>query len=98
MNNTREIPYEELRVATFNNSNMYTNTQRNELTNIINIRLEIIEIYVSKGTYNSCNIVLNLNFFSYNGLQYTYTKIRFGSGSFFHQFGNIIFKTSKYDR
>jgi hypothetical protein len=44
---------------------MYTNIQRNELTNIINIWLQIngIEIYVSKGTYNSCNIVLNQNFF-----------------------------------
>jgi len=32
--NRREIPYEELKVASFNISNMYTNIQRNKLTNI----------------------------------------------------------------
>ena len=40
---------------------MYTNIQRNELTDITNMWLEInqTEIYVSKGTQYTCNILLN---------------------------------------
>jgi hypothetical protein len=34
INNRREISYEELKVPSFNISNMYTDIQRNELTNV----------------------------------------------------------------
>ena len=77
MHDLMDIPYKnDLKFASFDITNMYTNTATRELTDIINYLCIHNNIDWTKQTelQKICNITLTQNYFPFNNIQYSETQ------------------------